>query len=245
MESPKNLKRSREEAMDVDEHEEKLSKSQKKKLAKKLKAEDGKAAPAPVPAPALEKKVEEKTEEKKGKKDKKDKKDRAEKKEKSEQKSGEKKEKGDKKVERTLDGGVKVRDFKVGTGKMAKKGDKVEMRYIGKLPDDKVFDKNTKGKPVGYNCCVLRITHNSMSSSSSRSGKVMSSRVGQIAWYARCDALTVVSGWDIGVAGMQIGGEREIVVPSSMGYGSKKVSGIPPNSTLKFGASQSMIRQTM
>ena len=223
--------------MEVDD-EEKLSKSQKKKLAKKLKATDGKAVAAPV----SEKTVEEpSTEEKKVKKDKKDK---AEKKEKSEQKDGEKKEKGDKKVERTLDGGVKVSDAKVGTGKMAKKGDKVEMRYIGKLLDGKVFDKNTKGKPVSYNRRVLRVTHNSISSSSSSSDRVMSSKVGQITWYARCDELTVVSGWDIGVAGMQIGGEREIVVPPSMGYGNRKVSGIPPNSTLKFGALQLMIRQT-
>jgi FK506-binding nuclear protein len=31
---------------------------------------------------------------------------------------------------------------------MVKKGNKVLMRYIGKLPDGKVFDKNVKGKPV-------------------------------------------------------------------------------------------------
>ena len=65
----------------------------------------------------------------------------------------------------------------------------------------------------------------------------MSSRVGQTAW-ARLGALTVISGWDIGVAGMQIGGEREIVVPPSMGYGNRKMGDIPPGSTLKFGASQ-------
>ncbi|KAG8213645.1 hypothetical protein J3R82DRAFT_10335 [Butyriboletus roseoflavus] len=197
VESPKNLKRSHEEAMEVDEHEEKPSKSQKKKLAKKLKGADGKAAPAPTP----EKKVEEQPTE--GKKDKKDKKDKAEKVEKKKEKSekdGEKKGKGEKKPERSLDGGVKVRDFKVGTGKMAKKGDKVEMRYIGKFLDGKVFDQNTKGKPFVF-------------------------KLGQG---------DVIKGWDIGVAGMQIGGEREIVVPPSMGYGNKKSSGIPPNSTLKF-----------
>lgn len=194
VEAPKNLKRPREDAMEIDEHEEKLSKSQRKKLAKKLKATDGNAVPAPTP----EKKVEEKKTEEKEKKDKKDKAEK--KKEKSEQKDGEKKEKGDKKGERTLEGGVKVRDAKVGTGKMAKKGDKVEMRYIGKFLDGKVFDKNTKGKPFAF-------------------------KLGQG---------DVIKGWDVGVVGMQIGGEREIVVPSSMGYGSKKVSDIPPNSTLKF-----------
>jgi FK506-binding nuclear protein len=155
MESPKNLKRPRDDTMEVDDHEEKLSKSQKKKLAKKLKAADGEA----VPAPELEKKVEEKKEEPKKEKKKKDK---ADKKEKPEQKDGEKKEKGDRKDQRTLDGGVKVWDSKVGTGKSAKKGDKVKMRYIGKLLDGKVFDKNTSGKPVGWICCVPRITHNAI-----------------------------------------------------------------------------------
>jgi FK506-binding nuclear protein len=36
--------------------------------------------------------------------------------------------------------GVSVDDKKVGTGQTAKKGDRVGMRYIGKLKDGKVFD---------------------------------------------------------------------------------------------------------
>lgn len=36
---------------------------------------------------------------------------------------------------------------------------------------------------------------------------------------------------------MQVGGEREIIIPPAMGYGKRKMSDIPPNSTLKFGAS--------
>jgi FK506-binding nuclear protein len=61
--------------------------------------------------------------------------------------------------------------------------------------------------------------------------------------YARHGALTVVPGWDLGVTGMQVEGEREIVVPPSMGYGNKKTGDIPPGSTLKFGASQPIARQ--
>ena len=138
--------------MDVDEHADKLSKSQRKKLAKKLKAADGK----PVPAPEPETKVEEKGE----KKEKKDKKDKAEKKDgekkgKDGKKDSEKKEKGEQKEHRTLEGGVKVWDAKVGSGKTAKKGDKLEIRYIGKFPDGKVFDKNIKGRPVSYARSVL------------------------------------------------------------------------------------------
>lgn len=126
--------------METDEQpEEKLSKSQKKKLAKKLKAEDGKA----VAPPSEEKKpAAEAKEEKKDKK--KDKKEKAEKKE-GEKKGKESETKGEVRV---IEGGVKIRDVKVGTGKMAKKGDKVDMRYIGKLTNGKVFDKNVKGKPV-------------------------------------------------------------------------------------------------
>lgn len=36
--------------------------------------------------------------------------------------------------------GIKIDDKKLGTGSVAKKGDKVGMRYIGKLQDGKVFD---------------------------------------------------------------------------------------------------------
>ena len=41
---------------------------------------------------------------------------------------------------KTLQGGVKIDDRKLGTGPACKKGNKVEMRYIGKLTDGKVFD---------------------------------------------------------------------------------------------------------
>jgi hypothetical protein len=34
---------------------------------------------------------------------------------------------------------------------------------------------------------------------------------------------------------MKAGGERELTIPAPMAYGKRKTSGIPPNSTLKFG----------
>lgn len=46
--------------------------------------------------------------------------------------------------------GVTVDDKKEGKGKAAKKGDRVEMRYIGKLKNGKVFDSNKKGKPFSF-----------------------------------------------------------------------------------------------
>jgi FK506-binding nuclear protein len=101
-----------------------LTKAQKK-AAKKQKATDGSAIPAATPAPAKEKKMKEEGKEKKEKES--------------------QKEKKAKPVEKTLAGGLKVIDASIGSGPVAKKGDKLKMRYIGKLENGRVFDKNTTG----------------------------------------------------------------------------------------------------
>ena len=98
--------------------------------------------------------------------------------------------------------GVIIDDKKLGTGQAAKNGDRVSMRYIGKLQkDNKVFDSNKKGKPFGF----------------------------------KLGSGEVIKGWEIGVQGMQVGGERRITVPPALAYGSKKMGNdIPANSTLVF-----------
>lgn len=157
----------------------KLSKNQLKKLAKKEKtaaapAEAAKpAAAAAAPAPAAVKKEEAKPAA-------------------AAKKAPSKKQ--------TTASGLTIEDNKVGSGPAAKAGQRVQMRYIGRLQNGKIFDQNTKGAPFSF-----------------KLGKQ-----------------EVIKGWDEGIAGMQVGGERKLVIPPQLAYGKQAISGIPPNSTLTF-----------
>ena len=144
-----------------------LTKSQKKKLNKKLKVDNGEAVP--VGAPSTKKVEKEKEKEKapesspeSSKKENKEKK-KEHNKEKKEKKKDEKKGKKPEETngapaastsadstsnKKTLAGGLVVEDSKVGSGKTAKAGSHCAMRYIGKLSDGTVFDSNTKGQAV-------------------------------------------------------------------------------------------------
>ncbi|EIN11508.1 hypothetical protein PUNSTDRAFT_83132 [Punctularia strigosozonata HHB-11173 SS5] len=182
---PESKKRQRADEADT-AAEGTLSKAQKKKL-KKLKTANGEAVPTGDEKPAPKEEKKEETTKQEG-----------EKKEKGDKKKGKKPNLGEMKE---LDGGLKYQDAVVGTGKVAKPGSRVSMRYIGKLDNGKVFDSNTKGKPFDFNL----------------------------------GAGEVIKGWDLGIAGMQVGGQRLLVIPPKLAYGKKKMGNdIPPNSTLTF-----------
>ncbi|KAG2174663.1 hypothetical protein INT44_006927 [Umbelopsis vinacea] len=102
---------------------------------------------------------------------------------------------------RTLSNGMTIEDVKLGQGEKAKAGKKVSMRYIGKLLNGKVFDKNVAGAPFTF----------------------------------ALGRGEVIKGWDIGVAGMQIGGERKLIIPAPLAYGKQgSPPVIPRNATLIF-----------
>ncbi len=105
---------------------------------------------------------------------------------------------------------LKKTDHKVGTGTEAVAGKLIEVHYTGWLYDAAVPDH--KGKKFD---------------SSRDSGKPFSFPLG---------AGRVIKGWDQGVAGMKVGGQRTLIIPSEMAYGAHGAAGgaIPPNAVLIF-----------
>lgn len=97
--------------------------------------------------------------------------------------------------------GVTIAEATEGSGPAAKNGQKISVRYIGKLQKNgKQFDANVSGKPFTFTL-----------------GK------GE-----------VIKGWDIGMAGMRVGGARTLTIPPNLAYGNSNVPGIPKGSTLVF-----------
>jgi peptidylprolyl isomerase len=106
----------------------------------------------------------------------------------------------------TTPSGLQITDTKAGTGASPKAGQTCVMHYTGWL-----YDNGAKGKKFD---------------SSHDRGKPFSFKIG---------VGQVIKGWDEGVATMQVGGKRTLVIPPQLGYGARGAGNvIPPNATLLF-----------
>ena len=104
---------------------------------------------------------------------------------------------------------LEITDQRTGDGAVAKRGMDVTVQYTGWLYDAAAPDQ-----------------HGAQVDSSRTSGGPMTFRLG---------AGEVVKGWDKGIAGMKVGGQRRLVIPPQLGYGRRGVKGIvPPDATLVF-----------
>ncbi len=107
----------------------------------------------------------------------------------------------------TTPSGLQYEDLTVGKGDVAKAGDQVSVHYTGWL------QKPDGGKGQKFD-------------SSKDRGQPFQFPLGQG---------QVIKGWDEGVQGMKVGGERELIIPAALGYGQRGAGGvIPPNATLVF-----------
>ena len=66
-------------------------------------------------------------------------------------------------------------------------------------------------------------------------GRQFDTSVGRAPFTFTLGAGRVIPGWDLGVAGMKVGGQRRLIIPPDLGYGSSgSGTAIPPNATLVF-----------
>jgi peptidylprolyl isomerase len=102
-----------------------------------------------------------------------------------------------------------ITDTKLGEGDEAREGQQVTVHYTGWL-----FDKNAEGN---------------------KGTKFDSSRDRNEPFDFPLGMGQVIQGWDMGVQGMKVGGQRTLIIPPEMGYGKRGAGGvIPGNATLVF-----------
>ena len=107
----------------------------------------------------------------------------------------------------TTESGLQYDDIQAGDGAEAKAGQNVTVHYTGWLRND----------------------------DGSKGPKFDSSKDRNDPFEFALGAGMVIQGWDEGVQGMKVGGTRQLIIPASLGYGSRGAGGvIPPNATLIF-----------
>ncbi|XP_074276581.1 peptidyl-prolyl cis-trans isomerase FKBP16-4, chloroplastic [Silene latifolia] len=119
---------------------------------------------------------------------------------------------------KTLPNGLKYYDLKVGGGPEAVKGSRVAVHYVAKWKGI-TFMTSRQGMGVS-------------------GGTPYGFDVGQ------SERGAVLKGLDLGVEGMRVGGQRLLIVPPELAYGSKGVQEIPPNATIELDVELLSIKQT-
>ncbi len=110
-------------------------------------------------------------------------------------------------------------DIKVGNGEEAVIGKTVNVHYSGWIYDEQAPDKKGKKFDSSYD----RKEHFSFLLGAGR----------------------VIKGWDKGVLGMKVGGQRTLIIPPSMAYGERGAGNvIPPNATLLFEVELMGLKET-
>jgi FKBP-type peptidyl-prolyl cis-trans isomerase FkpA len=72
-------------------------------------------------------------------------------------------------------------------------------------------------------------------SATDHKGSKFDSSIGRGPFSFRLGSGQVIRGWDQGVQGMKVGGQRRLVLPPEFAYGARGAGGtIPPNATLVF-----------
>ncbi|EIK58857.1 FKBP-type peptidyl-prolyl cis-trans isomerase [Pseudomonas lactis] len=106
----------------------------------------------------------------------------------------------------TTASGLGYEDIKIGEGPEATAGQSVRVHYTGWL-----WEGESKG------------------------AKFDSSRDRNDPFVFQLAVGMVIRGWDEGVQGMRVGGQRTLTIPSELGYGASGAGGVvPPNATLIF-----------
>jgi FKBP-type peptidyl-prolyl cis-trans isomerase FkpA len=106
----------------------------------------------------------------------------------------------------TTASGLQFEDTVVGTGAEAAPGRNVTVHYTGWL-----YENDAQG------------------------AKFDSSKDRDEPFLFALGAGMVIKGWDEGVQGMKEGGQRTLIIPANLGYGTRGAGGvIPPNAMLKF-----------